>query len=58
MHRTAIIRRDYLHYVKKYNRYEKRHTNIPVHLSPAFSAKEGDIIIAGQCRYVDRKKKI
>jgi small subunit ribosomal protein S11e len=50
MHRTAIIRRDYLHYVKKYNRYEKRHTNVPVHISPAFQSKEGDIIIAGQCR--------
>lgn len=23
MHRTIIIRRDYLHYVPKYNRYEK-----------------------------------
>jgi small subunit ribosomal protein S11e len=50
MTRTAVIRRDYMHYVKKYNRYEKRHTNIPVHLSPALTAKEGDIIIAGQCR--------
>jgi small subunit ribosomal protein S11e len=47
MTRTAVIRRDYMHYVKKYNRYEKRHTNIPVHLSPALTAKEGDIIIAG-----------
>ena len=47
MTRTAVIRRDYMHYVKKYNRYEKRHTNIPVHLSPALTCKEGDIIIAG-----------
>ncbi|KAF6060575.1 Ribosomal protein S17 family protein [Candida albicans] len=28
MHRTIIIRRDYLHYVPKYNRYEKRHKNV------------------------------
>jgi small subunit ribosomal protein S11e len=47
MTRTAVIRRDYMHYVKKYNRYEKRHTNIPVHLSPALTCKEGDIIFAG-----------
>ena len=47
MSRTIIIRRDYMHYIRKYNRYEKRHTNIPVHLSPAFNVKEGDIVFAG-----------
>lgn len=36
MQRTIVIRRDYLHYVKKYNRFEKRHKNMSVHLSPAF----------------------
>ena len=51
MNRTIIIRRDFLHYIKKYNRYEKRHRNLPVHCSPAFLIKEGDIVVAGQCRY-------
>merc|ERR1712107_122914 len=32
MNRTVVIRRDYLHYVKKYNRFEKRHKNMSVHL--------------------------
>ena len=50
MNRTIIIRRDYFHYVKKYNRFEKRHRNIPVHISPCFSVKEGDIVTVGQCR--------
>ncbi|XP_051912275.1 40S ribosomal protein S11-like [Hippocampus zosterae] len=50
MHRTIIIRRDYMHFVKKYSRYEKRHRNIPVHCSPCFNIKEGDIVVAGQCR--------
>jgi len=50
MNRTIVIRRDYLHWVKKYNRYEKRHTNIAVHCSPAFKVKIGDIITIGQCR--------
>uniref|UniRef100_UPI0025A0B0C7 30S ribosomal protein S17 n=1 Tax=Klebsiella pneumoniae TaxID=573 RepID=UPI0025A0B0C7 len=27
MNRTIVVRRDYLHYIKKYQRYEKRHTN-------------------------------
>mmetsp|Transcript_131428 Transcript_131428/g.195781 ORF Transcript_131428/g.195781 Transcript_131428/m.195781 type:complete len:86 (-) Transcript_131428:202-459(-) len=50
MNRTLIIRRDYLHYVSKYRRFEKKHKNIPVHVSPAFSVKLGDIVYAGQCR--------
>jgi len=36
MNRTVVIRRDYLHYVKKYNRFEKRHKNMSVHMSPCF----------------------
>eukprot|EP00924_Labyrinthula_sp_SR-Ha-C_P006679 maker-scaffold_29-snap-gene-1.8-mRNA-1 protein AED:0.11 eAED:0.11 QI:0/0/0.5/1/1/1/2/901/166 len=50
MQRTIIMRRDYLHFVKKYRRYEKRHTNISCHLSPCFSVKEGDVVTVGQCR--------
>ena len=51
MTRTIIVRRDFLHWIKKYSRYEKRHTNIPAHCSPAFKRiKEGDIVTIGQCR--------
>eukprot|EP00898_Chlorokybus_atmophyticus_P008050 jgi/Chlat1/8246/Chrsp77S07673 len=50
MERTIIVRRDYMHYIPKYQRYEKRHTNIPAHLSPCFRAKEGDKVVLGQCR--------
>ncbi|KIY95367.1 40S ribosomal protein S11 [Monoraphidium neglectum] len=31
-------------------RYEKRHTNISAHLSPAFRCREGDRVEIGQCR--------
>merc|ERR1712176_149955 len=51
MQRTIVIRRDYLHYIRKYNRYEKRHKNMSVHLSPAFKdVKPGDIATVGECR--------
>lgn len=36
MQRTIVIRRDYLHYIRKYNRFEKRHRNMSVHCSPCF----------------------
>jgi small subunit ribosomal protein S11e len=42
--------RDYLHFVKKYNRYEKRHKNLAAHVSPCFRVKEGDYVTVGQCR--------
>ena len=50
MRNTIIIRRDYLHYIKKYNRFEKRHKNASAHCSPAFRVKVGDIVTVGQCR--------
>jgi small subunit ribosomal protein S11e len=49
MNRTIVIRRDYLHYIKKYNRFEKRHKTVSVHCSPAFRLKIGDVVTVGQC---------
>ncbi|VDO98813.1 unnamed protein product [Soboliphyme baturini] len=58
MQRTIIIRRDYLHYVKKYNRFEKRHKNMAVHLSPCFrDVKIGDIVTVGECRPLSKTVK-
>lgn len=50
MKRTVVVRRDYLHYITKYRRFEKRHKNTAVHCSPAFPVKEGDLVTIGQCR--------
>ena len=55
MSRTIILRRDYLHYIKKYNRFEKRHKNLPAHLSPAFPrVRIGDVVTVGQCRPISK----
>ena len=50
MKKSVIVRRDYLHYVTKYKRFEKRHKNIPCHCSPCFRVNEGDLVTIGQCR--------
>lgn len=50
MRRTVILRRDYLHWIAKYKRFEKRNAKIPAHCSPAFVVKEGDIVTVGECR--------
>ena len=50
MKRTVIVRRDYLHFISKYRRFEKRHKNTAAHVSPCFRVKEGDVVTLGQCR--------
>ena len=51
MKRTIVVRRDYLHYIPKYRRFEKRHKNVSVHLSPAFpDVSIGDAVVIGECR--------
>mmetsp|Transcript_13107 Transcript_13107/g.26586 ORF Transcript_13107/g.26586 Transcript_13107/m.26586 type:complete len:154 (-) Transcript_13107:180-641(-) len=50
MRRTIVVRRDYLHWIRKYKRFEKRHRNIPAHCSPCFRVRDGDFVTIGQCR--------
>merc|ERR1711931_486358 len=58
MTRTIVVRRDYLHYVKKYNRFEKRHKNMSVHMSPCFrDVTIGDVVTMGECRPLSKTVK-
>lgn len=50
MKRSIVIRRNYLHFVQKYQRYMKRHKNFTVHCSPCFEPRVGDEVVVGQCR--------
>ncbi|CAO2613189.1 40S ribosomal protein S11 [Lemmus lemmus] len=51
MQRTTVIPRDYLHYIRKYNHFEKRHKNMSVHLSPCFrDVQISDIVTVGECK--------
>merc|ERR1712071_531179 len=36
MQRSCTVRRDYLHYIKKYQRFEKRHKMVSAHVSPCW----------------------
>ena len=54
MDKTAIIRRDYLHYVPKYKRYERRHSHAPAHNPPCLEAKEGDQVKIAECRPISK----
>lgn len=50
MSKTVIVRHDYLHYDKKYMRYERRRSHIPAHNPPCINAKEGDRVKIAECR--------
>ncbi|KAJ6665780.1 hypothetical protein lerEdw1_001252 [Lerista edwardsae] len=50
MQHIIVIRRDYLHYISKYNQFEKRHKNMSVHRSPCFQGVQiQDIATVGKC---------
>ena len=46
----AIVEREYLHYVKKYMRYEKRRSRIHAHVPPCLGVGEGDSVKVAECR--------
>jgi len=50
MDRTVIVRRDFLKYVPKYKRYERRHSHIPAHSPPCLNAAENSRVKIAECR--------
>ena len=50
MDKTAVIRRDYLHYLPKFKRYERRHSHIAAHNPTCVNVKEGDWVKIAECR--------
>ncbi|MHA1410220.1 MAG: 30S ribosomal protein S17 [Candidatus Odinarchaeia archaeon] len=50
MRKTIVVRRDYLWYVHKYKRYERRHSQISAHLPPCIDVEVGDKVKIAECR--------
>lgn len=44
MTRTVTVLVEYLHYDKKYKRYERRRSKIHAHLPPCIEVSEGDLV--------------
>ncbi|MFO8020329.1 MAG: 30S ribosomal protein S17 [Promethearchaeia archaeon] len=55
---TVIIRQDYVHFVPKYQRYERRNTRITCHLPGCLNDKVtvGDDVIIGESRKISKTK--
>ena len=54
--KTAVVKREFLHFLRKYERYERRHSKINAYNPECISAKEGDIVTIAECRPVSKTK--
>ena len=50
MQRTAVIEREHLRYIQKYERYEKRTRRMNVHAPPCLTLSVGDRVTIMECR--------
>ena len=50
MDKTVIVEREYLRYLTKYERYEKRTGRYPAHNPSCINAKAGDKVKIMECR--------
>jgi len=54
MDKTVVVERDYLQYVSKFMKYERRRSRIPSHNPPCIDAEEGDRVTIAECRPVSK----
>ena len=54
--KTAIVEKDYLHHIPKYERYERRHSRIVAYNPECVNAKEGNKVKIAECRSLSKTK--
>lgn len=54
--KTVIVERNYLLYIPKYERYERRRSRIPAYNPECINAKEGDTVRIAECRPLSKTK--
>jgi len=50
MQNSILVKREYRHYVPKYERYEKRTSTYVAHCPPCIKIKPGDRVRIAECR--------
>ena len=56
MEKSTSIRIDYLRYIPKFERYERRNSKIIAHNPPCIGAKVGDKVKIAECRPLSKTK--
>ena len=54
MDKTVVVERDYLSYIPKFMRYERRRSRIPSHNPPCIDVKEGDHVVIVETRPISK----
>jgi len=54
MNKTVVVERNYLRYMQKYERYEKRSSRYVAHASPCLGLKAGDKVTIAECRPISK----
>ncbi|HDJ95047.1 MAG: 30S ribosomal protein S17 [Thermoprotei archaeon] len=54
MDKTVIVEREYLRFIRKYKRYERRRSKIPAHNPPCINAKKGDLVKIAETRPISK----
>ncbi|MCS7113287.1 MAG: 30S ribosomal protein S17 [Nitrososphaerota archaeon] len=52
--KMVVVEREYLHYIPKYMRYERRRSRIHAHNPPCINAKVGDRVKIAECRPISK----
>jgi len=53
---TITVQKEFKHFVKKYERYEKRTSKYSAHCPPCISPKPGDEVRIAECRPLSKTK--
>ncbi|AKG92268.1 archaeal ribosomal protein S17P [Geoglobus ahangari] len=54
--KSAVIERELIRYVPKYERYLKKRSKMHAHNPPCIDAKPGDIVTIAECRPISKTK--
>ncbi len=54
--KTAVIERELIRYVPKYERYMKKRSKLHAHNPECINAKPGDIVTIAECRPISKTK--
>jgi small subunit ribosomal protein S17 len=54
--RTVVVQREYLKYIPKYERYEKRRSKLHAHNPDCIAAKTGNRVRLAECRSLSKTK--
>ena len=51
---TIVVKREYLHFIKKYERFEKRTGRYMAHKPPCIDVEPGDHVLIMECRPISK----